>query len=226
MDKSRQVVTIKQQVYQILRDDICNGVYAPGQQIYEIELSKNLSVSRSPIREALRQLATEGLVVEHPNRGTYVKDYSPKDIDDIYELRTLLESYAITNSSKYLTPEIRQELLSYSADFKTCYNNNDLQCYIRIDAQLHNTIITLSGNSLLISTYDRIAAMVSQFRRFSLQSKRRFDDSVTEHTQIIQNILEGNGEEAARINREHLLLAKDSILNNFDQLPQKSIPSA
>ncbi len=218
MSESRQVVTIKQQVYQILRDDICNGVYAPGQQIHEIELAQHLSVSRSPIREALRQLATEGLVVEYPNRGTFVKEYSKKDIDDIYELRTILESYAIANSSKHLTPEIRQELLSYAAAFEKYHSIDDLQHYIEIDALLHNTIIALSGNSLLISTYDRVAAMVSQFRRFSLQSKQRFDDSVTEHTQIIQNLLQGNCEEAARINCEHLLLAKDSILDNFDQL--------
>ena len=82
MSQIRRITTIKQQVYEILRDDICSGVYAPGQQIQETELSKKLEISRSPIREALRQLVSEGLAVEYPNRGVFVKTYTPKDIEE------------------------------------------------------------------------------------------------------------------------------------------------
>ena len=98
MSQIRRITTIKQQVYEILRDDICSGVYAPGQQIQETELSKKLEISRSPIREALRQLVSEGLAVEYPNRGVFVKTYTPKDIEDVFDLRILLESYAIMRS--------------------------------------------------------------------------------------------------------------------------------
>ena len=90
MSQIRRITTIKQQVYEILRDDICSGVYAPGQQIQETELSKKLEISRSPIREALRQLVSEGLAVEYPNRGVFVKTYTPKDIEDVFDLRILL----------------------------------------------------------------------------------------------------------------------------------------
>ena len=103
MSKIRRIITIKQQVYEILRDDICNGIYAPGQQIQEVELSKKLEISRSPIREALRQLVSEGLAVEYPNRGVFVKTYTAKDIEDVFDLRILLESYAIRRSGRNLT---------------------------------------------------------------------------------------------------------------------------
>lgn len=220
MSQIRRITTIKQQVYEILRDDICSGVYAPGQQIQETELSKKLEISRSPIREALRQLVSEGLAVEYPNRGVFVKTYTPKDIEDVFDLRILLESYAIMRSGNCLTLEKHHELNDCMERLKTYHSQDDIQRYVEEDTLLHQLLIQLSGNNLVISTYERVYALVQRFRIYSLKSRKRFDDSLTEHIQIIQNVLAGNVKEADRINREHLLLAKDAIIVYLDQMHQ------
>lgn len=217
MAGSRRVTTIKQQVYEILRDDICSGVYAPGQQIHELELSKRLSISRSPIREALRQLVSEGLAEEYPNRGVFVRTYTPKDIEDIYDLRILLESYAIMRSGQQITPETALELTTCMEQLRLFYEQDDLESYTREDTLLHQLLIRLSGNELVISTYEKVYSMVQQFRIYSLKSRKRFDDSLDEHTEIIRNVLSGNAKEADRINRRHLMLARDAIIVYLDQ---------
>ena len=185
----RPVTTIKEQVYQIIKEDICNGVYPPGYWLQETDLSAALSVSRSPIREALRQLVADGLVVEYPNRGVFVKEYTQKDIEDIFDLRIILESYAIRRSGQNLTSAYAEKLNAFMDTLIYYHKAADLQNYINADTGLHQLIIELSGNNLVISTYERVYSMVQQFRIYSLTSKERFDESVTEHTKIIQNIL-------------------------------------
>ena len=95
---------------------------------------------------------------------------------------------------------------------KTYHSQDDIHRYVEEDTLLHQLLIQLSGNNLVISTYERVYAMVQRFRIYSLKSRKRFDDSLTEHIQIIQNVLAGN--------REHLLLAKDAIIVYLDQMHQ------
>ena len=96
---------------QILKDDICEGRFAPGQWLQENELAERLCVSRSPIREALRQLASDGLVVEIPNKGVFVKEFTARDIEEIFDLRVLLEDYAISKLQHHLTTADMQQLI-------------------------------------------------------------------------------------------------------------------
>ena len=107
----RPIMTIKHQIYQIIKKEICNGNYAAGQWLQEKELAEQLNVSRSPVREALKQLVDEGLAIEYPNKGVFVKEFTVKDIEEIYDVRILLESYAIKNSVKTLTSKNIQELM-------------------------------------------------------------------------------------------------------------------
>ncbi len=212
----KPVSTIKQQVYQIIKDDICNGVYQPGQWLQETDLSATLQVSRSPIREALRQLVADGLVVEYPNRGVFVKEYTTKDIEDVFDLRILLESYAIMNSGKNITVDDIRKLNAHLDNLSHFHGIGDLESYIKEDTELHQLIIELSGNDLVISVYDRVYSMIQQFRIYSLMSTERFDDSLTEHSDIIRNLLAGNAKEADRLNRQHLQLAREQIIHYLD----------
>ena len=116
MAAKRPISTIREQVYQILRDDICQGVYAPGTRLQEVDLAENLNVSRSPVREALRQLAADGLLLEIPNKGVYVKEFTAKDIGEIYDLRVMLESYGIFHSAGHITSARRERLLRFLAE--------------------------------------------------------------------------------------------------------------
>lgn len=208
--------TIKDQVYQILKEEICSGVYAPGQWLQEKELAGRLSVSRSPIREALRQLAGDGLVVDIPNKGVFVKEFALRDIDEVFDLRLMMESYAILRSDKNLTPEYKEELLRYVDELTRMHNEGRLKRYIELDTQLHNLFITLSGNRLLEESYRKVHTMIQQFRIYSLIGQQRFDESVEEHREIVHCILTGALEEANRANQHHLELAKEKILEYLE----------
>lgn len=203
-----KVLTVKQQVYQIIKNDIRSGFYKPDQQINEVELSNRLNISRSPIRESLRQLVSDGLAVEYPNRGVFVKKFSEEEIDNIYDFRVLIESYAIEECSKNINENIIKQLNSFKENLTELYEQGDLERYIEEDEMLHQTIVDMCNNSIIIDAYERVNSMNKQFRALSLMDKKRFDESIDEHTAIIDNILNGNYDEAIAINKVHLIRAK------------------
>ena len=149
MAQKRTITTIREQVYRILRDDICQGVYAPGTRLQEVELAENLNVSRSPVREALRQLAADGLLLEIPNKGVYIKEFTVKDIEEIYDLRVMLESYGILHSDGHITSMRRERLLGLLTEMENYLEKGDLRSYTSVDERLHNHIVHLGDNSLI-----------------------------------------------------------------------------
>ena len=215
MTAKRTITTIREQVYQILRDDICQGVYEPGTRLQEVDLATNLNVSRSPVREALRQLAADGLLLEIPNKGVYVKEFTVKDIEEIYDLRVMLESYGILHSTGHITSMRRERLLGMLADMEADLQRGDLKSYTSIDEQLHNHIVHLGDNSLINDTYDRVRSMNQQFRILSLMDEQRFRESLDEHREIVHALVTGNLRRADEINRHHLELARATILKRM-----------
>lgn len=216
------VTTMQDKVYQILKKEICGGRYSPGQWLQENELADHLHVSRSPVREALRKLAGDGLVETIPNRGTFVRVLTAKDIEEVYEFRVLMESYAIRNSARHLTAELKEKMENCLKNLKQAYQDNDLKNYIECDTGLHSLFIGLSGNSLIESTYDRIHSIIQPFRIYSLVSRQRFDESIIEHEGIVRNILCGNSLQAEEINRRHLTLAKKKVIEYISSKEYRS----
>ena len=216
----RPIKTIRNQVYQILKDDICEGRFAPGQWLQENELAERLCVSRSPIREALRQLASDGLVVEIPNKGVFVKKFTQRDIDEIFDMRVMLESYAIRKSRSRMTSARLEKLVDLLGKLERTHLAGDLATYTRTDEALHNRIVELSDNSLVISTYDRVCSMNQQFRVLSLSSRKRFDESLEEHRKLVHLLAVGDVEAACEVNTHHLELACQCIKAHLSELPR------
>ena len=218
--KSRVVSTIRGQVYELLKEGICAGEYQPGQWLQEGELAEQFSVSRSPVREALRRLAADGLVVEVPNKGVFVREFTPKDIEEIFDLRVMMESYAIDKITEHLTEEMASQLYGCLEELKSAWNLRNLPAYIEADTQLHDLIIAFSGNSFLVIAYERVHIMIQQFRSFSLLGQKRFDESMEEHQSIVDNIVQRRPEEAKRINSQHLRLAMEQIKKYLSEKAQ------
>ena len=215
MAAKRHITTIREQVYRILRDDICQGVYAPGTRLQEVELAENLCVSRSPVREALRALAADGLLLEIPNKGVYVKEFTVQDIEEIYDLRVMLESYGILHSTGHITSIRRERLLSYLSEMEEYLQKGDVKAYTSADEKLHNHIVHLGDNSLVNDTYDRVRSMNQQFRILSLMDEQRFRESLDEHREIVHALVTGDLKKADDVNRHHLELARQAILKRM-----------
>lgn len=218
MLRNKHMKTIRGQVYQILRDEICRGVYSPGFWLQEGELSEHFGVSRSPVREALRQLVADGLVVEIPNKGVFVKEFTPRDIDEIFDMRLMLESYAIENSRSRMTSARLEGLFDILEKMEKTHAAGDLEEYTRYDELLHNRIVDIADNSLVKSTYDRVRSMNQQFRVLSLTSRKRFSESLVEHRQIIQSLAMGDVTTAQQTNARHLELARICIKEHLEKI--------
>lgn len=216
--KRKVINTIRGQVYELLKQAICDGEFEPGQWLQENELAEKLSVSRSPIREALRQLSADGLVVEVPNKGVFVREFTAKDIEEIFDIRVLMENYAIDKIDEHLSDENCTELKNCMKEVESSFSRQDLSSYIEADTQLHDLIIKLSGNDFLSIAYERIHIMIQQFRSFSLvDNQQRFDESIVEHRGIVENILNHCPDKAKEINSHHLALAKEQIIIHLSQ---------
>lgn len=205
------VQTIRGQVYKILRDEICGGKYAPGTWLQEQELAERIGVSRSPVREALKTLVGDGLLIEVPNKGVFTKTFTDRDIDEIFDMRLMLETYAIHRCASRLTSARIQGLFDILEKLEQTCAARDLESYTVFDEELHRFLVDMSENSLVISTYDRVRSMNQQFRVLSLSSKRRFEESLIEHRQIVHSLAVGDFKVAERVLRTHLELACSTI---------------
>lgn len=205
--------TVKEQVYQSIKQDICNGKLAPGQWLQEQEIASQLNVSRSPVREAFRMLSGDGLVNEIPNKGVFVRKFTQKDIEDIFDVRKMLETYAIYNSKKYMTKDKEEELYDSLEKMKVAFRTKDMDAYVDLDTHIHELIIRLSGNELVNLFYDKVHSMLQPFRIYSLTETERFSESITEHTDIVEAIIKGDVATANERNLTHLTLAQGAVKN-------------
>lgn len=207
--------TIRNQVYQFLKHEICGGSYQPGQRLQEVDLAQQLKVSRSPVREALRQLVFDGLLTEVPNKGVFVKEFRKKDMEEIFDIRWMMESYAVLHARPELIQAHREALMDTLGAMQACHGRGDLNGYITLDNKLHRLFVVISGNDLLLDSYQRIDTIIQQFRIYSLIGQQRFDESVDEHRGVVHCILTGALEEANQINYRHLTLAKEKIVEHI-----------
>ena len=218
MAPKKAVRTIREQVYRILRDEICQGVYPAGYWLQEAELTEHLQVSRSPVREAMRQLVSDGLLIEIPNKGVFVKEFSERDLEEIYDLRVLLEGYAIYHTVGHLTSSRVEQLLSMLKEFEASYSTGDLEAYTKTDEKLHFSIVRFADNSLVNDVYERVRSMNQQFRVLSLMDQKRFEESMEEHRAIIQALVTGDVETASEVNRHHLDLACKAVKDQLKKI--------
>lgn len=155
-------------VYESLKQKILSGGYAAGEKIPEQSVSEELGVSRSPLRSAIRRLASEGLIEYYPYRGAFVKAYTDKDIHDAFAIRILLESYAISN----IDPEaLEQERGEIEALFARC-TSGDRRDEKELDVLVHETAVRLCQNEALLDIYRTLYTKIGLFRDISLRTKK------------------------------------------------------
>lgn len=222
MDTEKQPVvklTIQEQIYKIIKKEVMNGAFAEGEQLKEDELAQRFNVSRSPVRETLRQLVGDGILIIIPNRGIFVREFSAKYILDVLDLRIILEKRGIEHSVEMLTPEIRQSLLSMRREMNYIISNKQysLDKHDALDTAFHGVIMNFNNNEFINEVAEKISALNSIFRNVSLQSPERAYESQVEHIQLIDCLLEGNVEQAARINDDHISRTKERVISEFQK---------
>ena len=201
-------------VFQKLREDILSGKYQEHTELRESTLGKELGVSRTPVREALRQLELEGLVTIVPNKGAYVTGISWKDIVDIYKIRSLLEGLCVKMAVEHITEEQLEELeevilLSEFQVQKTSGSNTDQ--VVNLDGRFHKILYEAANSRILCHTLMDYHKYVQKARKLSIVSKDREKVSIKEHKQILLAIREKNADLAESLVKEHILHVMENL---------------
>ncbi len=200
-----------------LQNDILNGKYKPGDNLIETRLSEELGVSRTPIREALRQLELEGLVVSVPNKGAVVKGISYKDIEDIFTIRMLIEGLAARWAAEKATEEELAELKE-TVELEEFYTQkNDTTNLLRFDSKFHDIIFRASKSQPLMHTLSTFHHYVRNARNSSLAVPGRAQKSLEEHKAILQAIIERDPEKSEKLTISHIKNASINLLEYFKQ---------
>ncbi|HHV72097.1 MAG TPA: GntR family transcriptional regulator [Clostridia bacterium] len=211
-------------VFKQLSDQILNGEYKPGESLVETKLAKELGVSRTPIREALRQLELEGLVVSIPNKGVFVRGISEQDIEDIYAIRFLVEGLAARWAAEKITEEELNELKE-TVDLMEFYiSKGDMDRVFELDTKFHDLIYSASKSRPLCFVLGSLHNFVQRARVGSVKVPGRADKTLIEHRSIVQAFENRDPDAAEKALTNHVLSAKANWLKNKDKLGKGLFP--
>jgi DNA-binding GntR family transcriptional regulator len=202
--------TLRSHVYQRLRENILRGFYPRGEALTELRISRELGVSRTPIREAFCQLELDGLVTTTPNKGVVVQGFDQQDILDLYDVRCLMESLAAAKAAENMTLAQRQSLQKVYDQEQAIVENDDHDALILSDAEFHDQIFRGSGSKILQNILTPISTYTRQSRIFSLTTEGRSQAVVAEHGQILAAILGRDSARARTSMNEHIIHASDN----------------
>ncbi|MGM9526164.1 MAG: GntR family transcriptional regulator [Peptococcaceae bacterium] len=207
-------------VFETLRDAIITQVLKPGERLMEIQLADEMGVSRTPVREAIRKLELEGLVVMVPRKGAYVAGVSMKDIHEVYEVRSALEMLAVTLAAERITEEeldaLERQVLRESEE-EDRQDGSDLDNIIYIDSSFHDIIYQAAHNQRLVQFVNILQEQLQRFRAASLARPGRSKTALEEHKQIVEALSDRNGELAARLAREHIENAENAMIASMEE---------
>jgi len=188
-----------------LREAILNGYFAPGEKLDQDQIAEELKVSRTPVREALSRLESEGFIEIRPHRGAYMAVVSRQDICEVYEIRRLLEAEAIRQATPLIPESMLDELDRSLTETQARFDSGDTSQHFTSDIHFHETILNFVENRLLKEVLDGLTNRISMVRRFA-QSRPgpHLVESLKEHRAILQAMRQRDPEQAAELMRLHL----------------------
>ena len=206
--------SLRGMVFTRLREDILAGKYEAGEELKEIAIGDELGVSRTPVREALRQLELEGLVKIIPNKGAYVSGISNKDIHDIYMIRSYLEGLCARWACENITQEQIDEIeeVIYLADFHVKKKHFDQ--IVELDSKFHELLYASSGSKILGHLLRDYHQYVHSLRKITLSDPERAANSNVEHQAMLEAIRKRDADLAEKLAHEHIIRTISNINNH------------
>ena len=195
--------SLHEQVTARVRDMIVDGRLEAGLPIAELELARHLGISRTPLREALKVLASEGLVELLPRRGAVVKVFSAKDAEDMLAMIALLEEHAGREACNASDEQIAA-ILELHAQMRGHYERRERPEYFRVNQEIHNAIVRAAGNPTLAMLHGILRTRMRRLRYIGNQSPDNWSAAMGEHEAFIDALRARDGERLGRLMREHL----------------------
>ena len=213
--KNYKSISLADQVFEKLENDIIQGVYPRGELLTELKLVEQLGVSRTPIREALRRLEQERLI-EDTGKGSRVLGITMEDLEDIMNIRQRIEGLAAYYATVNLTPDGLKEL-THIVDLQEFYfSKRDKEHLRQVDDAFHDMICELSKRSVISDTLVPLMRKTRRYRRIAIDNWDRTTDTMNEHKQIFQAIASGDAKLAEELTTKHIIHAKEHMIGGND----------
>ncbi len=186
-----------------LREMISRGDLPAGERLNEVTLAQAIGVSRTPMREAVKLLASEGLLELLPGRGARVRQYSAEELVDIFDVLGALERHAIEIAVSRMTPNVLGQIERLHKQLGEAHASRNRKAYFKANQKLHALIVELAGNPALASTHKTLTKQSVHNRHETLISEQRWQESAAEHQAIFDAIIEGDGAKAGLLMLDH-----------------------
>ena len=179
----------------------------------EIQLADEMGVSRTPVREAIRRLELEGFVVMVPRKGAYVAGLSINDVEEVYEIRTVLETLAVRLAAQRMQPADYAQLDELSEKMRATWQEGNVDNWVSLDASFHELLYKFSRNERLVAMMNNIMEQLSRYRIISLANVEVRHNSLSEHQELIEALKRHDSEAAATAVAMHIENTKQSLIN-------------
>lgn len=199
-----EYLPLRDVVFNTLRQAILKGDLKPGERLMEIQLATKLGVSRTPVREAIRKLELEGLVLMVPRKGAEVAQITEKSMVDVLEIRRALEELAVRLACERMTPEGLETLKQAEEKFEEVLGKEDITTVAGADVEFHDTILRATDNQKLIQLLSQFREQMYRYRVEYLKREECHPQVIKEHQDIIQTIENRNKDEAAEYICNHI----------------------
>lgn len=214
-------MTISERLRDILEEQIATGQLPPGSTLDEFSLAKQHGVSRTPAREALIQLAAQGIVELRPRRGAVVTEIDPVRLQQMFELMSELEALCARSAARRMDKAARAALAQLHRACQMACERGDEHDYFECNERFHEAIYVGSRNAFLEEQTSQLARRLRPYRRLQLRVSERMAGSLAEHQQILDSVLAGDADDAAAIMRSHVVVQGErfaDLLATLDDL--------
>lgn len=212
-------VSARAWVHDTLENEILMGNVAAGDALVELRIAEKMGVSRTPVREALRELSQEGLVDYFPNRGMFVRGISTQDVRDVYTVRIMLEEQAVRWAVERMDKPQEEELTDLMRDMEAIIRDRcpDPRTAV-LDTRFHQLLYRLAGSTMLERTLQSLERFLMRARSLSLKNQGRAAEVVAEHYAIAKALMDRNAENAVQAMRSHIFQAMQEVLTALEAM--------
>jgi len=199
-------MTLRESILETIRDAIISGSLKPGEKVAEPELAERFGISRTPIREAFRQLESEGYLTVVPRKGAVVVTFSQRDVEEFYAIKSILEGYAARKACEKLTPREIDKLQSINDKLRVLADEGDVRHFFKVHDNFHELFVRAADNDKLTEMILNLVGRFQRLRIASLSLSGRMAFSVQEHQKIIDAFRNGDAglaENLVRSNAEY-----------------------
>jgi DNA-binding GntR family transcriptional regulator len=200
-----------------LRTLIVRGNLLPGEPLLEVNLSQALGISRTPLREALKQLAAEGLVELQLNRSAVVAPLRRDELTELFEAVSGIERCAAELAAIRMTAQDVERLEALQMRIERHHRRGELRDYFEVNQQIHGTIVGFARNSVLKASHDALLSRVERARLFALSADGRWEESVREHRQVLAALKARDAEHAGRLLAHHVRRTGEIVADTLTQ---------